>query len=84
MQLVAALSVILAGGSVVDLDGTIFVQVIIFFIAFFVLKGLVFNPVLDVFVRREEGIEGARAAREESSRDLAHVRHPLARNPISA
>lgn len=69
MQLVAALSVILAGGSVVDLDGTIFVQIVVFFLAFFVLRALVFKPVLDLFIRREEGIEGARQKARELQKE---------------
>ncbi|HEY2736499.1 MAG TPA: ATP synthase F0 subunit B [Polyangiales bacterium] len=56
-----ALGVLLAGGSVIDLDATLFVQMAIFFVAFFVLKTLVFTPVLKLFDAREKATEGARA-----------------------
>jgi len=60
MPLSIALSVLLSGGSVIDLDGTIFVQVLLFFVAFFLLKSLVFKPVLSVFDAREQAIEGTK------------------------
>ncbi|HEX4355334.1 MAG TPA: ATP synthase F0 subunit B, partial [Polyangiales bacterium] len=56
-----ALGVLLAGGSVIDLDATLFVQMAIFFIAFFVLKTLVFTPVLKLFDAREKATDGAKA-----------------------
>jgi F-type H+-transporting ATPase subunit b len=55
-----ALSVLLSGGSVIDLDGTIFVQVLLFFVAFFLLYNLVFKPVLSLLDAREQAIEGTK------------------------
>jgi F-type H+-transporting ATPase subunit b len=55
-----ALGVILSGGSVIDLDATLFVQLGIFFTAFFILKGLVFKPVMKVFDAREQATAGAK------------------------
>jgi F-type H+-transporting ATPase subunit b len=54
-------TVLLSGGSIIDLDGTIFVQAALFFVAFFVLRSLVFKPAIAVFEAREEAIDGARA-----------------------
>jgi F-type H+-transporting ATPase subunit b len=54
------LGVMLAGGSPVDLDGSIFVQLGIFFVAFLILKSLVFKPVMDLFDAREQAMEGSR------------------------
>lgn len=56
-----AITVLLSGGggSVIDLDATLFVQMGVFFCAFFILKFLVFKPVMDVFDAREKATEGA-------------------------
>ncbi len=51
---------ILSEGSLIDLDGTMFIQVGIFFVAFFVLRPLIFRPMVDLFEARENAIEGAR------------------------
>jgi F-type H+-transporting ATPase subunit b len=50
------------GGSPIDLDGSFFVQLAIFFVAFFILKGLVFGPVMRLFDARSEAMEGSREA----------------------
>jgi F-type H+-transporting ATPase subunit b len=60
MQLSAILGALLSGGSIIDLDGTVFVQLAMFFIAFFVLKSLVFKPMLAVLDARDEAIDGAK------------------------
>ena len=59
------LGVLLSGGSVIDLDGTLFIQLGIFFVAFLILKTLVFGPVMKLFDEREAAIGGARAQAEE-------------------
>lgn len=58
-------SALLSGASIIDLDGTFFVQMVLFFVAFFVLRALVFNPLLKVFEAREVAIDGAK---EEAAR----------------
>jgi F-type H+-transporting ATPase subunit b len=64
-----AVSVLLSGGgSVIDLDATLFVQMGVFFCAFLILKFLVFKPVMDVFDARTNAIEGA--TREASRMEL--------------
>ena len=60
MQLSAFLGVLLSGGSIVDLDGTVFVQLAMFFVAFAVLYVLVFKPMVALLEAREHAIEGAR------------------------
>lgn len=54
------LTVLLSGGSPIDLDGSFFVQLAIFFVAFFILKGLVFGPVMRLFDARSEAMEGSK------------------------
>ena len=60
MQLSAFLGVLLSGGSIIDLDGTVFVQLGMFFIAFLVLYALVFKPMIAVLEARELAIDGAK------------------------
>jgi F-type H+-transporting ATPase subunit b len=60
MQLSAILGALLSGGSIIDLDGTVFVQLAMFFIAFFVLRSVVFKPMIALLDAREEAIDGAK------------------------
>lgn len=60
MQLSAFLGVLLSGGSIIDLDGTVFVQLAMFFIAFFALYVLVFKPMVALLDARDLAIEGAK------------------------
>ncbi len=46
-------------GSLIDLDGTVFIQLGLFFVAFMVLRPLVFRPIVALIEAREEAIEGA-------------------------
>jgi F-type H+-transporting ATPase subunit b len=69
-----ALGVLLSGGSVIDLDATLFVQMGIFFIAFLVLKSLVFKPVLAVFDAREQSTVGAKADAKRMEAEAAQKR----------
>lgn len=55
------LSSALLSGSMIDLDGTIFVQAAIFFVAFFLLRAIVFKPMVALFEAREAAIDGAKA-----------------------
>lgn len=56
-------------GALIDLDGTYFLQLAIFFALFAILHGLLFKPVLAVLDERDEAIDGARrAARELEAR----------------
>jgi len=60
MLLSAFLGALLSGGSIIDLDGTVFVQLIMFFIAFGILYTLVFKPMVAMLEAREEAIDGAK------------------------
>jgi F-type H+-transporting ATPase subunit b len=60
MQLSAFLGVLLSGGSIIDLDGTVFVQLGMFFVAFLVLHALVFKPMIALLEAREQAIDGAK------------------------
>src|SRR5215510_11102858 len=68
------LGVLLAGGSVIDLDASLFIQMAIFFTAFFILKGLVFRPVMTLFDARDKAIEGARAEAKQMETEALEKR----------
>ncbi|MCB9632092.1 MAG: ATP synthase F0 subunit B [Sandaracinus sp.] len=59
------LSALLSEGSIIDLDGTFFLQLVIFWIAYFILKATVFKPILAVLDAREETIEGSKREAKE-------------------
>jgi F-type H+-transporting ATPase subunit b len=61
MQLSAFLGALLSGGSIIDLDGTVFVQAAMFFVAFVLLYGLVFKPMVALLDAREQAIDGAKS-----------------------
>ncbi|MFW5876695.1 MAG: ATP synthase F0 subunit B [Myxococcota bacterium] len=64
----------LLSGALIDLDGTLVVQLVLFFIAFGVLYPLVFKPMVAMFEAREEAIDGARAearSKEQQAREKA-------------
>jgi len=50
----------LAEGSIIDLDGTLWIQLAFFAIAFLILRPLVFRPMVALFEARENAIEGAK------------------------
>lgn len=77
MELTVALSVLLSGGSMIDLDGTFFVQIGIFFVAFMVLRSLVFQPVMALFDAREQAIDGARQAARTMEQEAEDSRAKL-------
>lgn len=79
------LSALLSDGSIIDLDGSFFLQLAIFWVAYFILKATVFKPILAVLDAREETIEGskreakqveqdARAKQQEFDEQLSSVR----------
>ena len=51
---------LLSEGSIIDLDGTIWIQLVLFGIAFFLLRPLVFRPMVALFEARENAIEGSK------------------------
>ena len=65
-----SLFVLLSGGeSPIDLDGTFFIQLVVFLIAFLVLRQLVFKPMMSLFAAREAAIEGSRQEAREMETD---------------
>lgn len=51
---------LLSEGSIIDLDGTIWIQLGLFAIAFFIFRPLIFRPMVALFEARENAIEGAK------------------------
>lgn len=50
---------------VIDIDGTVFVQFVLFLVMYFVLKHMLFQPYLKMKAARSAGIEGARGEAEK-------------------
>lgn len=70
MQLSAYLGALLSGGSIIDLDGTVFVQLAMFFVAFGALYVLVFKPMVALLEAREQAIDGAKDAAKHLDHDV--------------
>jgi len=51
---------LLSEGSIIDLDGTIWIQLGLFAIAFLIFRPLIFRPMVALFEARENAIEGAK------------------------
>jgi F-type H+-transporting ATPase subunit b len=51
---------LLSEGSIIDLDGTILIQLGLFGVAFLFLRPLVFRPMIALFEARENAIEGSK------------------------
>jgi F-type H+-transporting ATPase subunit b len=51
---------LLSEGSIIDLDGTIWIQLGLFAVAFFVFRPLIFRPMIALFEAREKAIEGSK------------------------
>ena len=66
-------TVLLAEGSIIDLDATFFVQLVVFGVAFFVLRALVFKPLIAVFEAREAAIDGAKAEARKLSEEAVEA-----------
>ncbi len=62
-------SALLSGGSIIDLDGTIFVQLGLFFAAYIVLYFFVFRPRVALFEAREQAIDGAKEDAQRLQRE---------------
>lgn len=52
---------LLSEGSIIDLDGTIWIQLGTFAVAFILLRPLIFRPMIALFEARENAIGGAKA-----------------------
>ena len=51
---------LLSEGSIIDLDGTMLIQFVLFCVAFFVFRPLIFRPMVALFEAREAAIEGSK------------------------
>jgi F-type H+-transporting ATPase subunit b len=71
------LGVMLSGGSPIDLDGSFFIQLGIFFIAFLILRALVFRPVMNLFDARAAAMEGSRDRAAEMEQGAEQKREQL-------
>ncbi len=54
------ITALLSEGSIIDLDGTIWIQLALFGVAFLFLRPLVFRPMVALFEARENAIEGSK------------------------
>ncbi|GAB4212591.1 MAG: hypothetical protein OHK0013_35560 [Sandaracinaceae bacterium] len=59
---------VVLSGAIIDLDGTFFLQLAIFFALFGVLYAFLFKPLLAVFDEREKAIDGAKHAARDLER----------------
>ena len=67
MLSIIPMGVLLSGGSPIDLDGSFFVQLGIFFVAFLILRSLVFKPVMQLFDERDAAMSGSKELAEKMS-----------------
>ncbi len=67
--------VLLSEGSIIDLDGTLFLQLGLFFVAFLVLRSLIFKPMVRLFEAREQAIDGAREEAKQLSEKADDTGH---------
>lgn len=72
------LSALLSEGSLIDLDGTFFIQMGLFFVAFVILKVLVFGPVIRLIEKRDEMIDGAKKEAKDLQKDASSAEEKLA------
>jgi F-type H+-transporting ATPase subunit b len=70
-------TVFLSDVSPIDLDASFLVQMASFFIAFFILKSLVFGPVMALMDEREAAMDGSRKQAAELERDADAMREKL-------
>lgn len=68
------MGILLSGGSPIDVDASIVIQMAILTIAFFILRSLVFKPVIGLFDAREAAMDGSRKAAAEMDKDADAIR----------
>jgi len=67
------LSIVASGGSLIDLDATLFIQLGIFLLVFLLLRSLLFRPVIQLIEKRREVTVGKREEAERFERDSAEL-----------
>ena len=68
------MGVLLSGGSPIDLDGSFLIQLGIFFVAFLILRSLVFRPVMELFDKREAAMGGSKGLADQLQKDADAAR----------
>ncbi len=68
------MGVLLSSGSPIDVDASVGIQMLILAIAFFILRGLVFKPVMGVFDAREAAIDGSRKQAADMDKDADAIK----------
>jgi F-type H+-transporting ATPase subunit b len=68
------MAVLLASGSPIDVDASIAIQMAILAIAFFILRSLVFKPVMALFDARDAAMEGARKQAADLDKNADAIR----------
>lgn len=61
--------VLLSGTPILDVDATLLIYVVVFFILFFVLRHFVFQPMMALFDEREAAIDGAKREARDLEKD---------------
>src|SRR5262249_53580936 len=60
---------LLSSAPILDIDATLFLYLGVFFALFFLLRALVFRPIMELFDERERSIEGARVDARQLERE---------------
>lgn len=61
--------VLLSGTPILDVDATLLIYVVVFFVLFFVLRHFVFQPMMALFDEREAAIDGAKREARDLEKD---------------
>jgi F-type H+-transporting ATPase subunit b len=74
MLSIIPMGVLLFGESPIDFDASLLVQMAIFFVAFFILRSLVFKPVMNLFDARDQAMSGSREQAEQMTAEAESTR----------
>jgi F-type H+-transporting ATPase subunit b len=66
-------SVVASSGSIVDFDATLLVQAAVFLLMFFLLRSLLFRPVIRLIERRRKITEGSKSEAEALEREAVSL-----------
>ncbi|MCP4603984.1 MAG: ATP synthase F0 subunit B [Proteobacteria bacterium] len=69
--------ILASGGSIIDLDATVFIQLVIFLFMFVFLRQFLFRPVIKIIEARREATDGMRAAAEEFDEEARKLNDDL-------
>lgn len=74
MLSIIPMGVLLFGESPIDFDASLFVQMAIFFVAFLILRSLVFRPVMSLFDARDQAMSGSKETAEKMTAEAESTR----------